>query len=37
VPGAGPPKIREVTGSILRDPQTLGDEDEQRLKAIPAR
>jgi transposase len=31
------PKIRHVTGWIMRDPDNLSDEDEQRLRAVLAR
>jgi transposase len=36
-PAPAAPKIRHVTGWIMRDPDNLTDEDEQRLKAVLAR
>ena len=36
-PAPAKPKIRHVTGWIMRDPDNLTDEDEQRLKAVLAR
>jgi transposase len=36
-PAAIPPTIRHVTGWIMRNPENLDDQDEQRLTAILAR
>ncbi|CRK59259.1 Mobile element protein [Alloactinosynnema sp. L-07] len=36
-PAPAAPKIRHVTGWIMRDPDNLNGEDEQRLKAVLAR
>ena len=36
-PAPAAPKIRHVTGWIMRDPDNLSEEDEQRVKAVLAR
>jgi transposase len=36
-PAPAAPKIRHVTGWIMRDPDNLKDKDEQRLKAVLTR
>jgi transposase len=36
-PAAIPPTIRQITGWIMRNPENLDDQDEQRLAAILAR
>jgi transposase len=36
-PAPAAPKIRHVTGWIMRDPENMGEEDEQRLRAVLAR